>query len=49
MCEFIDNGLVRTNNEFVDHLNNIETLLQKTTEAVLKINRENSFFGIHIN
>ena len=45
VCAYIEEVLVLTKDEFVDHLKDIEKLLQKLTEAGLKVNTKRSFFG----
>ena len=42
---YIDYAIVITRDGFADHLKGPENVLQKLTEAGLKLNAKNSFFG----
>ena len=42
---YIDNALAITKKYFTDHLKELENVLQKLTEARLKVNKDKAFFG----
>ena len=43
--DYMDNVLVITKHDLIDHIEAIENFLQKLAEAGLKVNMEKSFFG----
>ena len=45
VCEYKDKVIVITNQDFIDHLNAIENVLQKILQEGLKVNMEKAFFG----
>ena len=45
VCAYIDGVLVITKKYLADHLKKLEKVLQKITEAGLKVNEKKRFFG----
>ena len=45
VCAYIDGVLVITKKYLADHLKKLEKVLQKITEAGLKVNEEKRLFG----